>query len=207
MRTWLTLFDSPDPIIEDDFVLLLHTSITTLKHLINPFPQSIMNIICYSLIFRAFTLSIFTCSFLFGSTQSVSPFVVNSTGGTSTIDGLVVEWNVGETVIHTANAGDAIVTFGQLQPTDIIISVDELKTEWNISVFPNPMREDFQIICPDGVAFEASIHDLKGQFLSGQKLYSRNLINVRLLANGNYFLRVTNTSTNETKTIQITKSY
>lgn len=137
--------------------------------------------------------------------QSITPAVINSTGGTATVGNLVVDWNVGESMITTQSNG-FIVTNGQLQPVDQIISVEELNTSWNISVYPNPTRDEFVITSPSSGIYEASLFDLTGKFISKQILMSTNRMDVRSLANGIYYLQVRNNASREFKTITLIKT-
>ena len=137
--------------------------------------------------------------------QSITPSVNNSTGGTATVGNLIVDWNVGESMITTQSNG-FIVTNGQLQPVDQIISVEELNTSWNISVYPNPTRDEFVITAPSSGIYEASLFELAGKFISKQTLMSTNRMDVRSLANGSYYLQVRNTASREFKTITLIKA-
>jgi hypothetical protein len=137
--------------------------------------------------------------------QSITPSVINSTGGTATVGNFIVDWNVGESIITTQTNG-IIVTNGQLQPVDEIISVEELNTSWNISVYPNPTRDEFVITSPNAGVFEASLFDLAGKFISKQTLMSTNRMDVRSLANGSYYLQVRNIASQEFKTITLIKA-
>jgi hypothetical protein len=137
--------------------------------------------------------------------QSITPSVINSTGGTAIVGNLIVDWNVGESMISTQTNG-FIVTNGQLQPVDGIISVQELTTSWNVEVYPNPTRDEFVITTPNAGVFEASLFDLAGKFISKQTLMSTNRMDVRSLANGSYYLQVRNTSNQEFKTITLIKA-
>ena len=146
-----------------------------------------------------------TFASLSASAQSITPSVINSTGGTATVGNLIVDWNVGESMISTQTNG-IIVTNGQLQPVDEIISVEELNTSWNVSVYPNPTRDEFVITAPNAGVFEASLFDLAGKFISKQTLMSTNRMDVRSLANGSYYLQVRNTASQEFKTISLIKA-
>jgi hypothetical protein len=137
--------------------------------------------------------------------QSITPSVINTTGGTSVVGNLVVDWNVGELMVSTQTNG-IIVTNGQLQPVDQIISVEELNSSWNISVYPNPTRDEFVITAPNSGIYEASLFDLAGKFISKQILMNTNRMDVRSLANGSYFLQVRNTASQEFKTITLIKA-
>lgn len=136
--------------------------------------------------------------------QSITPSVINSTGGTATAGNLIIDWNVGESMITTQTNG-VIVTNGQLQPIDHIISVEELNTSRNISVYPNPTRDEFIIISPNAGVYEASLFDLAGKFISKQVLMSSNRMDIRALSNGSYYLQVRNTASQEFKTITLIK--
>jgi len=144
-------------------------------------------------------------STILASAQSITPSINNSTGGTATFGNLVVDWNVGESMITTQTNG-FIVTNGQLQPVDGIISVEELNSSWDISVYPNPTRDEFMIIAPSSGIYEASLLDLAGKFISKQLLNNTNRIDVRSLANGSYYLQVRNTASQEFKTITLIKN-
>jgi len=137
--------------------------------------------------------------------QSITPSVINSTGGTAAAGNLIIDWNVGESMTTTQSNG-VIVTNGQLQPTDQIISVEELNTDWAISVYPNPSRDEVIITSPNLGFFEASLFDLSGKFISKQILVSSNRMNIRALSNGSYYLQVRNTATQEFKTITLIKT-
>ena len=155
--------------------------------------------------FKHLLFVIATFSSLSASAQSITPSVINSTGGTATVGNLIVDWNVGESMISTQTNG-IIVTNGQLQPVDEIISVEELNTSWNVSVYPNPTRDEFVITAPNAGVFEASLFDLAGKFISKQTLMSTNRMDVRSLANGSYYLQVRNTASQEFKTITLIKA-
>ena len=137
--------------------------------------------------------------------QSITPSVINSTGGTATVGNLVVDWNVGESMVSTQTNG-IIVTNGQLQPVDGIISVEELNSSWNVSVYQNPTRDEFVITAPNSGIYEASLFDLAGKFISKQTLMSTNRMDIRSLANGSYYLQVRNTTSQEFKTITLIKA-
>lgn len=137
--------------------------------------------------------------------QSISPAIINSTGGSANAGSLIIDWNVGESIITTQVNG-SIVTNGQLQPFDGIISVEELNLSWNVSVYPNPTREEFIISSPSSGIYEALLYDLAGKFISKQLLMNTTRIDARSLANGSYYLQVRNTASQEFKTITLIKA-
>lgn len=150
-------------------------------------------------------LTLFLFAFNFqGISQTVSPSVINTTGGTGTAGAYTIEWNVGESMMTTQTNG-FIVTNGQLQPVDGIISVQELHTNWNVEVYPNPARDEFVITAPQAGIFEATLYDLAGKLISKQLLMTNNRIDVGSLAAGSYYMQIRNTSNQELKTIKLIK--
>ena len=77
--------------------------------------------------------------------QSISPSIVNSMGGTATINGNIYDWSFGEmTLIHTVSTSNLIVTQGVLQPaTDTaVIGINSLTASLqNIQIYQNPATD------------------------------------------------------------------
>jgi len=69
----------------------------------------------------------------------------------------------------------------------------------NIKVFPNPTMDYINIISPD--TYDAEIFNVNGQKLIST---SKNKIDIRFISNGNYFLKIKDTS-NKIKTFTIIK--
>ena len=136
--------------------------------------------------------------------QSITPSVVNSTGGSGTAGAYAIEWNVGESMITTQTNG-FIVTNGQLQPVDGIISVQELHASWDVEVYPNPTRDEFVITAPQAGILEATLFDLAGKLIAKQLLMTNNRMDVRSLSAGSYYMQIRNTSNQEFKTIKLIK--
>ena len=84
--------------------------------------------------------------------------------------------------------------------------MEELSSSWNISVYPNPARDEFVITAPSLGIYEASVYDLAGKFISKQLLMNTNRIDARSLASGSYYLQVRNTASQEFKTITLIKA-
>ena len=94
-----------------------------------------------------FTVGIFFSAFSYS--QSVTPQILNSTGGTNFFTFYRYEWSFGEaTSIATLSSGNITVTTGVLQPgTDRPASVNN-NTAWGkdeIKILPNPVQSMLEI--------------------------------------------------------------
>ncbi len=81
----------------------------------------------------------------FARGQSIGPDVVNSTGGSGTIDGNTYEWSIGEVMVSTFGNPVVIVTQGVLQPQKATSNVAIVKNSPDIDVFPNPSTSQINI--------------------------------------------------------------
>lgn len=76
--------------------------------------------------------------------QTMTPSVLNASGGSKTLNGNTYEYSIGEmTIVHTASQPNLVVTQGILQPADNketgIAETSILAEELN--VFPNPFQD------------------------------------------------------------------
>lgn len=141
--------------------------------------------------------------------QDIGPSIINSTGGSATIGSNTYEWSIGEGVaIHTATAGNTVVTHGVLQP--IVVSDDTSQNIGNtplaaaqIKVFPNPTESSIYIqptLLPNA-ALSYTLYDLQGRVLQQEdralpRGNEKVSINIGYLAAGGYVLRVICTENN-----------
>ena len=73
--------------------------------------------------------------------QSITPSILNATGGTATLSGgNTVEWSIGEmTMVSTFSSPSVIVTQGVLQPKDGTgTGISSVALTHDLVVFPNP---------------------------------------------------------------------
>ena len=77
--------------------------------------------------------------------QSVSPNLI-ATSGTSFNDGTSqLDWTMGEPVTATFAVGSDMLTQGFQQPNLMITSINDLETEYLVSIFPNPTIDYVQL--------------------------------------------------------------
>ncbi|MBL7712873.1 MAG: hypothetical protein JNL13_10425 [Chitinophagaceae bacterium] len=133
------------------------------------------------------------------SAQSISPSVLNASGGSQSIGPNTFEWSVGEmTLVSTASAGSVVVTQGLLQPVqapsaigNTVMSLEEL------SVFPVPASSVLNIkpAFKQGGSLDLLLLDATGRTIvhsetvlkSGTEMQQ---LNISALANGSYMLNV-----------------
>ena len=169
----------------------------------------LINFIICSLLITFCTLNIYG--------QSITPNILNASGGTATIATNVYDWSIGEmTMVSTFSSSSIIVTQGVLQPDTLHpIKVNNLSNSNHFNVFPNPSNEFITIesnLTSEGNLY-ISLVDMTGKVIFNiveavkQNIISKR-INVSEMPNGSYILKVrieTNSQIIESTTFQIQK--
>ncbi len=129
--------------------------------------------------------------------------VVNANGGTTTINGIVYEWNVGEPITQTVAKSGIVITQGYLQPmktkggNSTANQNLEGLTQEQIKVYPNPATS-IVLLQPNfngkGL-LNYTLYDATGKSLlqKTETLQNGNemqQLDVSHLANGQYWLQV-----------------
>jgi hypothetical protein len=74
--------------------------------------------------------------------QTITPNVVDATGGSYSGGNVSLSWSLGEVSIQTYTSGSDILTEGLLQPEPIITSgIREFVNQGDLMVFPNPFSD------------------------------------------------------------------
>ena len=127
---------------------------------------------------------------------TLSPSVIASGGGYHETDHMSISWTLGEVAVTTL-AGDGIMlTQGFQQPFDIGVGYRPDQANWQIGVYPNPVRDElrirFDIEQPGDFLLE--VQDVTGRLIAQQKASVSPgdiiLINTATYKSGVYFLRV-----------------
>ena len=146
-----------------------------------------------------FTVGIFFS--VFSYSQSVTPQILNSTGGTNFFTFYRFEWSFGEaTAIETMSNSNITVTAGVLQPgTDKPASVNS-NTAWGkdeIKILPNPVQNVLEIdfLSKQQGRVTMTLLDESGkQITRSSFMYygtgSIQKMNVRTYPSGAYFLNI-----------------
>ena len=149
-------------------------------------------------------------SFLFCKSflsQSISPFVISSSGNHFTGGNHQLSWTMGEPIVNTLSIGNSVLTQGFHQPYNSLFTTNETENmSVSISVFPNPANESIKIVFPHSGSYHISLNDLLGKEISAFRLNNESFCSVDIsdLSCGSYFLRI---STLNQQVLSLTKIF
>lgn len=142
------------------------------------------------------TLCILT-GVLTANSQSLSPTVISSSGGSGDMNGTSLNWTTGELMVQTYDFDTISLTQGFHQGIyEITTSLDELnELGIYVNVYPNPVEDHLN------VQFEGALNKtvrLKLMNLTGQVLISREMnspatvsrLNMSSMTSGTYLLEI-----------------
>ncbi len=143
--------------------------------------------------------------------QTLSPTIINSTGGTGTINGIIYDYSFGEvTMIETYSTPNLIVTQGVLQSrTDTTAA--GIESSWFkapvVSVYPNPAQQLVTFESENALAEKLNyeLTDINGKIITSREIRCsgrmvKEEINLNGLSVGIYLLKITVTAGNQTGT-------
>lgn len=125
--------------------------------------------------------------------QTASPELISSSGDSFNNTSYQLDWSIGECITATHTAGDYVITQGFHHDSYIITLVEDLATDINITVYPNPTTDLLT------VNFEASarpssvliITDINGKVLLQENINeTEKQLNFSVYTSGVYFLTV-----------------
>ncbi|MBI4929984.1 MAG: T9SS type A sorting domain-containing protein [Bacteroidetes bacterium] len=137
--------------------------------------------------------------------QSFTPDVIGSAGTFATSASGSMSWTIGEVMTETYSSANNFFTQGFHQPESIPISVNEISSSQNISVYPNPTSGEFTVY---GLQSEVQlqIFNSLGQMVF-ETTVNRKQETVNLSgANGIYLLNIINKETNTRSSYKINKA-
>jgi hypothetical protein len=134
--------------------------------------------------------------------QSLSPTIINSTGGTATINGIVYDYSFGEiTLISTFATPKLIVTQGLLQTRTDTAAVgihDNERIMPQVTVYPNPAQQliSFEAEYKNATKLHYELMDAAGKQVATKVLTlpagkNRETLDVSMLPAGMYLLKIT----------------
>lgn len=118
---------------------------------------------------------------------------------------------LGDTIqyfLDTLRADHAFIIAQQFIPKNLIgsIELNEERSGWDISVFPNPARNEVNVLLPDDdEQRDVMIYDLAGKRIRSINSQGRRLLNISIadLAKGTYCVRVSDSRMARVKTLVI----
>ncbi len=143
------------------------------------------------------------------SGQTTAPTVISSAGDSFKSANAELSWTLGESIIETLTANNAVLTQGFHQTNLMITSVGELEQKTLVKVFPNPVGNIVNIEVKEGT----ELTHLQLVDLQGRSLISRSLpqtagveqLDLSLLPAGSYYLRLLNATAKTIQTLKIVK--
>lgn len=103
--------------------------------------------------------------------QTVSPELVSSAGDSFNNTSYQLDWSIGECVTATHSAGAYVITQGFHQNTYIITSVEDLRADIEMLVYPNPTSDfiNLKVESSKVESLQFTITDLSGKVLQNGK--------------------------------------
>lgn len=108
------------------------------------------------------------CSISFAKAQSITPFVINSTGGSFSNNGFELSFNMGEVAISTIGSGSKLITQGFLQTEKGTVTgiASHTKNPYKIVAYPNPAKEFLLIETTHPDVIRMTLTDFAGKVIS-----------------------------------------
>jgi Secretion system C-terminal sorting domain len=127
------------------------------------------------------------CSLFLGNETFAQELNVISAGGNYTEGAsFSMSWTIGEAIIFTGSSGNNDVTQGFHQPELRVLGIEEYQ-ELDISVYPNPARENINIVTSEQT--KMTIYDIQGKIVETLDIYSSlTSVDVSNLSRGTYTL-------------------
>ncbi len=125
--------------------------------------------------------------------QTASPELVSSAGENFNNSTYQLDWSIGECATTTHSAGSYTLTQGFHQSTLVATEVEDLATDINISVYPNPTTNLLMIdfLTSEGLGNVITVTDINGKTLQQAEVTTdREQLNFSDYANGVYFISV-----------------
>ncbi len=125
--------------------------------------------------------------------QTASPELVSSAGESFNNTSYQLDWSIGECVTATHNAGDYVITQGFHQNFYVITTVENLRADIYMSVYPNPTSDfiSLKIESSEVEDLQYTITDFSGKVLQISNFAGDiEQINFTNYAVGTYFISV-----------------
>ncbi len=126
--------------------------------------------------------------------QTASPELASSAGDSFSNATYQLDWSVGECITATHSAGDYVITQGFHQNTYVITSVEDLRADIEMTVYPNPTSDfiSLKIESSKVESMQYTITDLSGKVLAnGEILSTLQTLNFTNYSAGTYLISIT----------------
>lgn len=141
-----------------------------------------------------------------------TPSVLSSSGGFNKNENFSISWTLGEIAITTLQGESMALTQGFQQAFVKGTGIIKSETNWNISVYPNPVQNELniQFDLHESKDFLLEIQDVTGRVIM-QEIYANvypgdlRTLNTSGFVSGVYFLRVLTIDYKQVKVISLRK--
>jgi len=130
--------------------------------------------------------------------QTINQELISSGGNSFNNSNYQLDWSIGESVTETCNTGDYLLTQGFHQNTLDVTIIENLASEINLTVYPNPANDfilisfnDEKFYLKQGVIL--TLIDSEGKILQKKRI-SNNIeqFSFSTYAKGIYFINISN---------------
>lgn len=120
--------------------------------------------------------------------QSASPSVFSNGGGSST----QFSYTIGEPLVLTLSSSSGTITQGFHQTYLEVVSVEESSINYEVSVYPNPTRNEVRFTFPALLeSVNVTIYDTQGKLVHTQQIRSKEFIEMARFSRGLYTFIIT----------------
>ncbi len=125
--------------------------------------------------------------------QTASPELVSSSGDSFNNTSYQLDWSIGECITATHSGGDYVITQGLHQGNYVVTSVEDLRLDISMSVYPNPTTDFISLKVESSKVedLQYTITDFSGRVLQTEDLAGDiEQLNFTNYAIGTYFISV-----------------
>lgn len=147
-----------------------------------------------------------------GAQVTLEPSVIAAGGDYAESGQISISWTLGELAVSTLAGENMILTQGFQQPFDVGVGTGPEAVNWNISVYPNPVRDVLTIRfgIEKAADFLIQVQDVTGRVLAVEQ--NKNILpgdivqlNTSGYSEGVYFVKLFAPNLNQVKVVSINK--
>ncbi len=142
----------------------------------------------------------------------LTPSVISSGGGYGENGNISISWTLGELAVTTLKGESMLLTQGFQQPFDIGDGIRKDEVSWDISVYPNPVKDELRIRfnIENAGDFLLEIQDVAGRLIRQEQRKQIStgdivILNTSTCADGIYFLKILTPDRQQVQVISLRK--
>lgn len=155
-------------------------------------------------------LTLFLSLSFFCRSQSVTPYVVASSGDFFANSSGQIQWTLGEMMVETYQNTNNIISQGFHQPFNSTTGIAAISVNPAISAYPNPANQSVFISMKNPPAkYTISLLDVTGKLLQSEEITTAEKLHelsIGNYSNGMYFVKIQSEYINYNQSIRIIKT-